>query len=235
MANHIIRANVPTVNLLIACTLLSFNPNSNIILLCVLALRWAGERPCMPSRVQAAQCVHHPSDAELIHRLQHVQLARPAQAPTADAHLQHQDGRGQVLSKCMHFGFSLPRDNGLFLCPKSGIVLQMPSWSPPVCPVSGIDWQVRPPAGSERPGSLAGPSFNASLANLLVLRGKDVYSAETGQTDGWNFGKRSWLTGWNQWCNFLFFRLINPWQSRRRWRRRDAVVFRVRSENPQGS
>ncbi|XP_051253683.1 tubulin delta chain isoform X2 [Dicentrarchus labrax] len=44
----------------------------------------------------------------------------------------------------------------------------------------GIDWQVRPPAGSERTRSLTGPSFNTSLANLLILRGKDVYSAETG-------------------------------------------------------
>ncbi|XP_053176949.1 tubulin delta chain [Scomber japonicus] len=44
----------------------------------------------------------------------------------------------------------------------------------------GIDWQVRPLAGSERTRSLTGPSFNTSLANLLILRGKDVYSAETG-------------------------------------------------------
>ncbi|TNN69797.1 Tubulin delta chain [Liparis tanakae] len=43
-----------------------------------------------------------------------------------------------------------------------------------------IDWQVRPPAGSERTRSLSGSGFNRSLANLLVLRGKDVYSAETG-------------------------------------------------------
>ena len=50
--------------------------------------------------------------------------------------------------------------------------------------LSGIDWQVRPLAGSERTRSLTGPSFNTSLANLLILRGKDVYSAETGQTDG---------------------------------------------------
>lgn len=48
------------------------------------------------------------------------------------------------------------------------------------CPVSGIDWQVRPPGGSARTGSPAGSGFNRSLANLLVLRGKDVYSAETG-------------------------------------------------------
>uniref|UniRef100_A0A3Q0S6A5 Tubulin delta chain n=1 Tax=Amphilophus citrinellus TaxID=61819 RepID=A0A3Q0S6A5_AMPCI len=44
----------------------------------------------------------------------------------------------------------------------------------------GIDWQVRPPAGSGRSRSLTGGSFNTSLANLLILRGKDVYSAETG-------------------------------------------------------
>uniref|UniRef100_A0A3Q4AMK4 Tubulin delta chain n=1 Tax=Mola mola TaxID=94237 RepID=A0A3Q4AMK4_MOLML len=44
----------------------------------------------------------------------------------------------------------------------------------------GIDWQVHPCAGLERPRSLTGPSFNTSLANLLILRGKDVFSAETG-------------------------------------------------------
>ncbi|KAA8593909.1 hypothetical protein FQN60_004743 [Etheostoma spectabile] len=43
-----------------------------------------------------------------------------------------------------------------------------------------IDWQVRPPAGSERTRTFTGPSFNISLANLLILRGKEVYSAETG-------------------------------------------------------
>ncbi|XP_030299132.1 tubulin delta chain [Sparus aurata] len=44
----------------------------------------------------------------------------------------------------------------------------------------GIDWQVRPPSGSERTRSVTGVGFNTSLANLLILRGKDVYSAETG-------------------------------------------------------
>ncbi|XP_071327848.1 tubulin delta chain [Trachinotus anak] len=44
----------------------------------------------------------------------------------------------------------------------------------------GIDWQVRPPVGSERTRSLTGASFNTSLANLLILRGKDVFSADTG-------------------------------------------------------
>ncbi|XP_036940958.1 tubulin delta chain [Acanthopagrus latus] len=44
----------------------------------------------------------------------------------------------------------------------------------------GIDWQVRPPSGSERTRSVTGAGFNTSLANLLILRGKDVYSAETG-------------------------------------------------------
>ncbi|RVE64574.1 hypothetical protein OJAV_G00127120 [Oryzias javanicus] len=44
----------------------------------------------------------------------------------------------------------------------------------------GIDWHVRPPPASGRIRSAAGSSFNTSLANLLVLRGKDVYSAETG-------------------------------------------------------
>ncbi|XP_008306674.1 tubulin delta chain isoform X2 [Cynoglossus semilaevis] len=44
----------------------------------------------------------------------------------------------------------------------------------------GIDWQVSAPSGAERSRSLTGSSFNTSLANLLILRGKDVYSAETG-------------------------------------------------------
>uniref|UniRef100_A0A3Q2E7M6 Tubulin delta chain n=1 Tax=Cyprinodon variegatus TaxID=28743 RepID=A0A3Q2E7M6_CYPVA len=66
-----------------------------------------------------------------------------------------------------------------------GGVLQ-PTLTPDSCgtysrhPV-GIDWQVRPPpASAGRTGSLAAGSFNTSLANLLILRGKDVYSAETG-------------------------------------------------------
>ncbi|KAM6933181.1 LOW QUALITY PROTEIN: tubulin delta chain [Xenentodon cancila] len=45
---------------------------------------------------------------------------------------------------------------------------------------SGIDWQVRPPPAAGQVRSLPGGSFNTSLANLLILRGKDVYSAETG-------------------------------------------------------
>ncbi|XP_068174302.1 tubulin delta chain [Antennarius striatus] len=44
----------------------------------------------------------------------------------------------------------------------------------------GIDWQVRLPSGSDRTRSLTGPSFNTSLANLLILRGKDVFSADIG-------------------------------------------------------
>ncbi|XP_024862527.1 tubulin delta chain isoform X2 [Kryptolebias marmoratus] len=44
----------------------------------------------------------------------------------------------------------------------------------------GIDWQVGLPASSGRVRSLTRGTFNTSLANLLILRGKDVYSAETG-------------------------------------------------------
>ncbi|XP_026170784.1 tubulin delta chain [Mastacembelus armatus] len=44
----------------------------------------------------------------------------------------------------------------------------------------GIDWQVHPPTSSEKTRSLTGANFNTSVANLLILRGKDVYSAETG-------------------------------------------------------
>ncbi|XP_072317212.1 tubulin delta chain [Eucyclogobius newberryi] len=44
----------------------------------------------------------------------------------------------------------------------------------------GIDWQVRPPSNYERTRGLPTHNFNRSLANLLILRGKDVYSAETG-------------------------------------------------------
>ncbi|KAM3874922.1 tubulin delta chain [Diretmus argenteus] len=58
----------------------------------------------------------------------------------------------------------------------------------------GIDWQVRPsvrPGGTERTRSRTGPGFNTSLANLLILRGKDVYSAETG-----GFGDPALYTSW---------------------------------------
>lgn len=51
----------------------------------------------MPPRVQAAQRVLCPSDAQFLHSLQHVQLAKHAQTPTTDAHLQHQDGGRQVM------------------------------------------------------------------------------------------------------------------------------------------
>ncbi|XP_056139052.1 tubulin delta chain [Lampris incognitus] len=48
----------------------------------------------------------------------------------------------------------------------------------------GIDWQVTAPhinpIAPERSRSLRGAGFNTSLANLLILRGKDVYSTETG-------------------------------------------------------
>uniref|UniRef100_A0A674D271 Tubulin delta chain n=1 Tax=Salmo trutta TaxID=8032 RepID=A0A674D271_SALTR len=46
----------------------------------------------------------------------------------------------------------------------------------------GIDWQVRAPSlqpeGIERTRSHRRPGFNTSLANLLILRGKDVNNAE---------------------------------------------------------
>ncbi|XP_062329012.1 tubulin delta chain [Osmerus eperlanus] len=48
----------------------------------------------------------------------------------------------------------------------------------------GIDWQVQAPLlpgmGRDRSRSHMGAGFNTSVANLLILRGKDVYSAETG-------------------------------------------------------
>lgn len=43
----------------------------------------------------------------------------------------------------------------------------------------GVDWQVRPPS-SDRALRPTTCNFNTSLASLLILRGKDVYSAETG-------------------------------------------------------
>ncbi|KAM9801342.1 tubulin delta chain [Neosynchiropus ocellatus] len=48
----------------------------------------------------------------------------------------------------------------------------------------GIDWQVRT-------GALRGSSFNTSLANLLVLRGKEVFTAETD-----DFSDSSLYTPW---------------------------------------
>lgn len=53
----------------------------------------------------------------------------------------------------------------------------------------GIDWQVRPPSNSTR--SLPFHNFNRSLANVLILRGKDVYSAETG-----SFQESALYTSW---------------------------------------
>uniref|UniRef100_A0A8C6SLI5 Tubulin delta chain n=1 Tax=Neogobius melanostomus TaxID=47308 RepID=A0A8C6SLI5_9GOBI len=55
----------------------------------------------------------------------------------------------------------------------------------------GIDWQVRPPSNSDRTRSLPVHNFNRSLASLLILRGKDVYSAETG-----SFEEPSLYTSW---------------------------------------
>ncbi|KAJ0022245.1 hypothetical protein NQD34_009735 [Periophthalmus magnuspinnatus] len=55
----------------------------------------------------------------------------------------------------------------------------------------GIDWQVRPPSNFERTRGLPTHNFNRSLANLLILRGKDVYSAETG-----NFEEPALYTSW---------------------------------------
>ncbi|XP_049581448.1 tubulin delta chain isoform X2 [Syngnathus scovelli] len=55
----------------------------------------------------------------------------------------------------------------------------------------GIDWQVRPLAVSERNRIRTGSSVNTSLANLLILRGKDVFSAETG-----NFADAALYSSW---------------------------------------
>ncbi|KAM6945952.1 tubulin delta chain [Aplochiton taeniatus] len=49
----------------------------------------------------------------------------------------------------------------------------------------GIDWQVKAPpvmpGGGFSTRSQRGPGFNTSLANLLILRGKDVYKTEIGE------------------------------------------------------
>ncbi|XP_055022637.1 tubulin delta chain isoform X2 [Boleophthalmus pectinirostris] len=55
----------------------------------------------------------------------------------------------------------------------------------------GIDWQVRPPSNSERSRGLPTHNFNRSLSNVLILRGKDVYSAETG-----SFEEPALYTSW---------------------------------------
>ncbi|XP_054649579.1 tubulin delta chain [Dunckerocampus dactyliophorus] len=55
----------------------------------------------------------------------------------------------------------------------------------------GINWQVRPLPVSERTQSLTGSRFNISLANLLILRGKDVFSADTG-----GFGDAALYSSW---------------------------------------
>lgn len=48
----------------------------------------------------------------------------------------------------------------------------------------GIDWQVRPPPpGSSIPSTNKPLHFNTSIANLVILRGKDVHSAELGKRE----------------------------------------------------
>lgn len=51
--------------------------------------------------------------------------------------------------------------------------------------VLGIDWQVRPPSSGLPPlGKMSvhkDPRFNTSIANLVILRGKDVQSADMGK------------------------------------------------------
>ena len=49
----------------------------------------------------------------------------------------------------------------------------------------GIDWQVRPPLSGLPPlGKMSvnkETHFNTSIANLVILRGKDVHSADVGE------------------------------------------------------
>lgn len=49
----------------------------------------------------------------------------------------------------------------------------------------GIDWQVRPPLPGHPVPPKASPNqalhFNTSVANLVVLRGKDVQSVDLGE------------------------------------------------------
>lgn len=46
----------------------------------------------------------------------------------------------------------------------------------------GIDWQVRPPhPGSSIPSTNKPLHFNTSIANLVILRGKDVHSVDLGK------------------------------------------------------
>lgn len=52
-------------------------------------------------------------------------------------------------------------------------------------PLVGIDWQVRPPlSGLPTLGKVSlnrELHFNTSIANLVILRGKDVHSADLGK------------------------------------------------------
>lgn len=45
----------------------------------------------------------------------------------------------------------------------------------------GIDWTVSVTSGGESATNSRHKSFNSSLANLLILRGKDVSTAVTGK------------------------------------------------------
>ncbi|XP_068934282.1 tubulin delta chain isoform X4 [Petaurus breviceps papuanus] len=61
----------------------------------------------------------------------------------------------------------------------------------------GIDWQVRPPLSGlpalEKASPNKEPNFNTSIANLVILRGKDVHSADLG-----GFKDSALYTSWLQ-------------------------------------
>ena len=78
--------------------------------------------------------------------------------------------------------------------------------------VLGINWQVRPPLTGLPPIGKASAHkehhFNTSLANLVVLRGREVHSADVGKHTFREVRHRLWSTrgfskqllGLSRWC-----------------------------------
>uniref|UniRef100_A0A5F8GNC5 Tubulin delta 1 n=1 Tax=Monodelphis domestica TaxID=13616 RepID=A0A5F8GNC5_MONDO len=79
----------------------------------------------------------------------------------------------------------------------------------------GIDWQVRPPLSGLPALEKVSPNkelrFNTSIANLLILRGKDVHSADTG-----GFKDPALYTSWLQpsdaFCEWRTHRAFNKYE-----------------------
>ncbi|NXM00053.1 TBD protein, partial [Tyrannus savana] len=76
----------------------------------------------------------------------------------------------------------------------------------------GIDWQVRPPpAGSSSHSTKRPLHFNTSIANLVILRGKDVHSVDLGSFQDPSL-YTSWLNPRDAWSAWRTPRAFNKYE-----------------------